>query len=279
MGEGAGKATEGPLTRGTGAAASLGVNTRVVANAAVFTAFVAASTMAFSLSIPVTSGYFNIGEIMVYTAALLMGPYVGAFAGGVGSMISDLSLGYASYAPGTLAIKGLEGFIVGYLSSRGLSRLPGYLYKATTLVLGAALAALTSWLGVNYLSGDYQLALGFPLGPQGTLAFTVPAWFWLALGALVFLLVVAVGLSVDERIGWTALSVLAGGVEMVTGYFLYEGFALQLGFVSASGEVPFNIAQALVGLLVAVPLARSIRRVTRGRGLASSRLGRASEEA
>ena len=242
--------------------------TRTIANVAVFTAFVAAATMAFSLSIPVTSGYFNIGEIMVYTAALLMGPYVGAFAGGVGSMISDLSLGFPSYAPGTLMIKGLEGFIVGYLGRRGFAGLPRSVYKATTIALAAVVGGLTGWLGVTFLSGDYELALGFPVGPQGTFSFSIPPVFWLGLGAVVFLMIVGVGLSVDERLGWTSMVVLAGGAEMVVGYFLYESLILQLGFVSATGEVPFNIAQALVGLLVAVPLARSIRRVTRGRGLA-----------
>ena len=47
-----------------------------------------------------------------------MGPVVGAFAGGVGSMIADIALGYTHYAPATLVIKGVEGFIVGYLSRK-----------------------------------------------------------------------------------------------------------------------------------------------------------------
>lgn len=248
-----------------------GVNAKTVATTAVFTAFVAAATMAFSLSIPVTSGYFNVGEIMVYTAALLMGPYVGAFAGGVGSMISDLSLGFPSYAPGTLVIKGIEGFTVGYLGNKWLSRLSRRAYRATTVVLGAVAGGMVAWVGSVYLSGGYQLALGFPIGPQGSFVFGVPAAFWLVLGGVVLVLIVAVGLSVDEKLGWTALSVLAGGAEMVTGYFLYEGLVLQLGFVSASGEVPFNVTQALVGLLVAVPLVGSIKRVTRGRALTDAR--------
>src|SRR5437879_2406825 len=90
----------------------------VRARPAVHIAFVAAATMAFSVSVPVTNGYFNVGEIMVYTSALLMGPYVGAFAGGVGSAISDLALSAPIYAPGTLLIKGLEGLIVGYVGNR-----------------------------------------------------------------------------------------------------------------------------------------------------------------
>jgi uncharacterized membrane protein len=238
------------------------VNSKTLASAAVFTAFVAAATMAFSLSIPVTSGYFNIGEIMVYTAALLMGPYVGAFAGGVGSMISDLSLGFPSYAPGTLVIKGIEGFVVGFLSSRALSNLPRSAWRGTTVLLGAVVGGLVVWLGVSYLSGGYQLSLGFPIGPQAGLSFSVPSIFWVIVGALALVSIIAVGFRADEKVGWTALSVLAGGSEMVLGYFLYESVVLRLGVVSAAGEVPFNITQAVVGLLVAVPLVRSIRRVS-----------------
>lgn len=237
------------------------VRTATVASAAVFTAFVAAATMAFSVSIPVTSGYFNVGEIMVYTAALVMGPYVGAFAGGVGSMISDLSLGYPGYAPGTLVIKGIEGFIVGYLSRRTLS-LSRSAWRATSVALGLLVGATVALLGTGYLSGGYQLSLGFPVGPTANFSFTVPSPFWVALGAVVFGVIAAAGFSLDERVGWKALSVLAGGVEMVLGYFLYESLVLQLGFASAFGEVPFNVAQAVIGLLVSVPLSGSIRRLT-----------------
>jgi uncharacterized membrane protein len=236
------------------------VRTETVASAAVFTAFVAAATMAFSVSIPVTSGYFNIGEIMVYTAALVMGPYVGAFAGGVGSMISDLSLGFPSYAPGTLVIKGIEGFVVGYLSRRTVS-LSRSAWRATSVALGAFVGGTVALLGTSYLSGGYQLSLGFPVGPTANLSFDVPSLFWAAFGAVAFCVIVTAGLSIDERLGWKALSVLAGGAEMVLGYFLYESVVLQLGYVSASGEVPFNVAQAVIGLLVSVPLSGSIRRI------------------
>lgn len=235
-------------------------STRTVASTAVFTAFVAAATMAFSLSIPATNGYFNVGEIMVYTAALLMGPYVGAFAGGVGSMISDIALGFPQYAPGTLVIKGIEGFIVGYLAS-SVANLPKGAWRVTSLVLGGALGVLVAIIGTTYLSGDYQLALGFPIGPTTTLNFSVPPIFWLLLGSAAIIVIAIVGLTVDQKLGWTTLSVLIGGSEMVLGYFLYESFALGLGFASPAAEVPFNVAQVLVGLLVSVPLVRTVRRV------------------
>ena len=42
----------------------------------------------------------------------------GGFAGGVGSALADIFLGYGSFAPATFIVKGIEGFIVGYLYFR-----------------------------------------------------------------------------------------------------------------------------------------------------------------
>src|SRR5512136_706519 len=83
---------------------------------AVFTALITVATASFSVSVPATKGYFNIGETAIYVAALLFGAYIGGLSAGLGSMISDLILGYAFYAPATLVVKGLEGVIVGALS-------------------------------------------------------------------------------------------------------------------------------------------------------------------
>ena len=85
---------------------------------AIFTAFVCISTIIFSIYVPTTKGFFNIGESMVFLSAILFGSFVGAFAGGVGSMLADLLLGYPHYAPATLIVKACEGAIVGALKKR-----------------------------------------------------------------------------------------------------------------------------------------------------------------
>ena len=46
---------------------------------------------------------------------------------------------------------------------------------------------------------------------------------------------------------------MIGGLEMVAGYFLYEQFVLGYAFAAALAEVPLNISQMLVGLIVASP--------------------------
>lgn len=238
------------------------MDSRAVAGAAVFTAFVAVATMTFALAIPATpSGYFNLGEVMVYIAALLTGPYVGAFSGGVGSMLSDLALGASNYAPGTLVIKGTEGFVVGYLSSKASSRISRGGWRVTTVAMAAAVGLLLGTLGELYFTGSYLFTLGLPVGGQTSIAFDVPATLWVVLGLVAFSLIIAAGYLVNEKVGWTIFAVLTGGSIMVTGYFLYNYVVLAIGFAPSAGEVPFDIGQALVGLLIAVPVAGRIRRI------------------
>ena len=157
--------------------------------AAVFAALVfVVSSQIPPIPIPATGGYFNVGETSVYVAALVFGPFVGSLAGGIGSMLSDIYLGFGVFAPGTLVIKGAEGAIVGFLNIKLRKYIPNLTACAT-------------------------------------------------------------------------ISVVIGGLEMVAGYFIYEVFVLRLTFGVALAEVPLNIGQMLVGLIIAVPIMHAVFRV------------------
>jgi uncharacterized membrane protein len=158
-----------------------------IAASAVFTALVFVATYSLVVTIPTTSGYFNLGETVIYTAALVLGPFAGALSGGLGAMIADILLA-AQFAPGTLVIKGLEGLIVGSFVRRLRKRIPNR----------------------------------------------------------------------DLR---SVIAMALGGLEMVAGYFFYEQVVLGYPMAIAIGEVPFNIAQMLVGLAVALPVTHGIFRV------------------
>lgn len=159
-----------------------------LALAAIFGALAAAVTMLFVIPIPATNGYFNLGEAIVYTAALLFGPFVGGFTGGSVAIADILVPGAAQFAPGTLVIKGLEGVIVG--------------------VLNRKLQKYTSNTGLS-----------------------------------------------------ATVSVVVGGLEMVAGYFIYEQLFLGYSLPAALVEVPFNIVQMIIGLIVAVPTMYVVQRV------------------
>jgi hypothetical protein len=66
------------------------------------------------------------------------------------------------------------------------------------------------------------------------------------------------GLKIDPELGRAILSMVVGGLEMVFGYFLYE--QLILGNTLAIVEVPVNIGQMIIGLVVALPVAKIVLR-------------------
>ncbi|MBQ8577222.1 MAG: ECF transporter S component [Clostridia bacterium] len=76
--------------------------TNLLCKTAVVAALVCAGTF---LSVPLPIGYFNLGDIFVLCGAWCLGPLWGAAAGGIGAMLADILMGYASYAPATLIIK------------------------------------------------------------------------------------------------------------------------------------------------------------------------------
>jgi len=218
---------------------------------AIFTALVAVSTLLFQVYIPATRGYFNIGESIIYVTALLFGPFVGAFAGGVGSMIADLASGYYQYAPWTLVNKGFEGFLAGYLFQKLLKYKEHW--SMITLSMSLIVFAPLSYIGMTYFTGFAQIGDGFNLVG---VTIDIPPWFWIGIGGISVIIIVALGHKVDPNTGIEVLSMFIAGLWMVFGYFIYEQFVLNLPAVV---EVPFNILQCIIGIVIAVPLIKILR--------------------
>ena len=225
---------------------------------AVSTALVCIATMFFSVYVPATEGFFNIGESMVFLSALLFGPFVGAFAGGVGSMLADLLLGYPHYAPATLIVKASEGFITGFLSTHN-PKLNKLSWRSLTSILGLLAGGILAAIGSTYYSGEIELTLG-----EVSFMLYVPTLFWLISGFIVAFSIILAGLLTEPEIGWMILSVIVGGFVMVLGYFIYEMYFIGWLFgiqAYAIAEVPVNIGQMIIGSIVAIPVAKVIQRI------------------
>ena len=93
---------------------------RTMVMAAVLAALACVATMVIQIPSPM-NGYVNLGDCFVLLSGWLLGPWWGAAAGGIGSMLADLLLGYGHYAPGTLVIKGLMA-LVGALVFKALGK-------------------------------------------------------------------------------------------------------------------------------------------------------------
>jgi ECF transporter S component (folate family) len=78
-------------------------------------ALVCMATMVIRIPTPGTNGYVNIGDSVIFISSILFGPIPGMIAGGIGSALADILNGYSQWAIFTLLIKGLEGYLVGFI--------------------------------------------------------------------------------------------------------------------------------------------------------------------
>jgi len=125
------------------------MNSRDIAIRASFTALVFIATAIIPpIPIAATGGYFNFGETAIYITAFLFGSMTAGFAGGVGSAIADLYLGFGSFAPITFVVKGIEGLMVGYLGKE-----KGYATRVFALMIGGVVLMSGYFIAETYLFG------------------------------------------------------------------------------------------------------------------------------
>ena len=90
-------------------------NVRRLTIAALGTALVCICTRVFQFPIPL--GYAHLGNCMILLFAVYFDPWIGAFAGGVGSALADL-LSYPEWALPTLIIKCLMGLAAAVIAKK-----------------------------------------------------------------------------------------------------------------------------------------------------------------
>ncbi len=252
--------------------------TREIALSAAFSAVVFVLTSLIAMPVPSTQGFFNIGEIGVYLAALIGGPYVGAIAGAVGSSLADIALGYGVYAPGTFVIKGVEGFIAGLLFKLYQEENQKLRYLVLSIIgLAFTLLGLLTLLDDNtemigYLNvftginlqnllnaGFFSLDGSKPILTYGSIEYSIPDWFIITLLVILLGSVVIAELFLGES-GKMLASCIAAGSFMILGYALYQYAILGFGPVAIT-EIPINIMQAVIGMGVAIPVMTYLQRM------------------
>ena len=109
---------------------------------ALFITLVTLTTSVFRVPVPATNGFINLGDTLIFAAALLWGPRDGFWAGSVGSALADVLSGYPHWAPFTFFIKGAEGLVAGLIAHRTFIQDGGTLGTVTGLVVGGLLMVL-----------------------------------------------------------------------------------------------------------------------------------------
>lgn len=106
--------------------------------------------------IPTGHGYLNLGDVAIFFAALTFGPYAGLIAGGLGTALADIILGYAQWAPISLITHGLEGLLIGLIISLGRK---GNITKFFACIVGIITVAAGYFAGGTILNGAPEALL------------------------------------------------------------------------------------------------------------------------
>jgi len=124
------------------------VDPRTLAVTAVMAAVVFVLTSIVHVPTP-ARGYIHLGDTGVFFAAFAFGPWIGAVAGGVGTLLADVVGGFPLWAPFSLLIHGLQGWVVGWMSRRW-SGVPGLILSA---VVGGAIVVIGYLVAGLFLAG------------------------------------------------------------------------------------------------------------------------------
>ena len=112
---------------------------------AIMSALVSVGTLIVRIPNPM-GGYFNVGDVMIFVAALIFGPLIGGVAGGLGSAIADI-IGFPGFAIPTLFIKGFEGLIAGLVTNKSnfFRDVLAVVAAGSEMIIGYFLVELYMW--------------------------------------------------------------------------------------------------------------------------------------
>lgn len=134
------------------------MKTKRLVTYAVLMALTTILTMVIQIPTPTAYGYLNLGDMVVFMAALMYGKKAGFIIGGIGSALADILLGWAVYAPITLVVKGMEGFVTGLLLETAWGKKKNYI----PLFIGAAVMATGYCLAEVFLYGHSVALVNLP---------------------------------------------------------------------------------------------------------------------
>lgn len=131
-------------------------------------AMIVVATMLLIIPVPFGNGYIHLGDAMIFLSVLILGWRYGAAAAGVGSMLADILVGYAIWAPWTLFVKGIMGavmglFIIKAMNKEGKSVLGVPVYQLIGMILAGCEMVAGYYIAEGVIYGNFVSALlGIP---------------------------------------------------------------------------------------------------------------------
>lgn len=112
----------------------------------VFTAFVNVR-----LPIMANGGLIHLGNVPLFIFAIIFGKKTGAIAGGIGMGLFDLLSGWTAWAPFTLIIGGIMGYVVGLLTEKK----KGYGWTVAAMFLALVIKIVGYYIAEGFIYGNW----------------------------------------------------------------------------------------------------------------------------
>lgn len=214
--------------------------------------------------IPIPRGYINFGDGVIFTAAILFGWQVGAIAGGIGSALADIFLGYTQWALPTLIIKGIMGAVVGIMANPINKKVNNIIIS----IFGIG------WIILNFilynLLGETQklkpLVNELELSSMDALMILVSEMRTMILTAVIAIPIAIIVLAIifnkkDKQLFSvnTLTGITLGGICMISGYYIAEVIIYGNILVPIFG-LPLSFLQFFAGIIVAYLIVLPLRK-------------------
>lgn len=122
---------------------------------ALFAAFICVATMTFKVTVSFTGGYFHLGDVFIYLAAVIIGTPYSFAAASLGASLADLLSGFGVYCLPTFIIKSL--MIIFFSAKRekifSAANIFALIFSAFVNIAGYYLVE------VIFLNGDFRAAV------------------------------------------------------------------------------------------------------------------------
>lgn len=96
-------------------------------------------------------GLVHLGNVPLFIFAILFGKKTGAIAGGIGMALFDLTSGWTAWAPFTLIIVGIMGFVVGLIGEKK----KGFFWCLLAMVLALPIKIVGYYIAEGFITGNW----------------------------------------------------------------------------------------------------------------------------
>lgn len=110
--------------------------------------FAATYFIQFTLPISINGGLVHMGNVALFTIAIVLGKRRGAIAGAFGMGLFDILSGWGAWAPYTFVIRGVMGYVIGLVSGRNNADGKNSLMNIAAIVLGSI------WMIAGYYAAE-----------------------------------------------------------------------------------------------------------------------------